>query len=45
VIFAAEISQPADKAVTFADSLDAATAKFGSLLEDLGLDIPKELEK
>jgi len=38
-------SQPADKAVTFADSLDAATAKFGSLLEDLGLDIPKELEK
>ncbi|HEY5854560.1 MAG TPA: aromatic/alkene monooxygenase hydroxylase subunit beta [Aldersonia sp.] len=38
-------SQPADKAVTFASSFEAATAKFRSLLEDLGLDIPKELDK
>jgi propane monooxygenase small subunit len=38
-------SQPADKAVTFATSLDAASAKFRSLLEDLGLDIPKELDQ
>jgi propane monooxygenase small subunit len=38
-------SQPADKAVTFATSFDAAAAKFRSLLEDLGLDIPKELDQ
>lgn len=36
-------SQPADKAVTFATSLDAAIAKFTVLLESLGLDIPQEL--
>lgn len=38
-------SQPADKAVTFATSLDAAKGKFRSLLEDLGLDLPKELDQ
>jgi len=38
-------SQPADKSVTFADSLDAAKQKFRSLLEDLGLDVPKELDQ
>ncbi|ANZ27549.1 toluene hydroxylase [Rhodococcus sp. WB1] len=38
-------SQPADKAVTFASSLEAAEAKFRSLLEDIGLDIAKELDK
>lgn len=38
-------SQPADKSVTFASSLDAASAKFASLLEEIGLDIPKELVK
>ena len=38
-------SQPADKAVTFATSLEAAKGKFRSLLEDLGLDIPKELDQ
>jgi propane monooxygenase small subunit len=38
-------SQPAEKSVTFADSLDAAKQKFRSLLEDLGLDTPKELDQ
>ncbi|MGX7727959.1 aromatic/alkene monooxygenase hydroxylase subunit beta [Rhodococcus sp. 2H158] len=38
-------SQPADKAVTFASSLEAAEAKFRSLLEDIGLDNAKELDK
>lgn len=38
-------SQPAEKPVTFATSLEAATSKFSSLLEDLGLDIPKELNQ
>lgn len=38
-------SQPADKTVTFASSLEAAQAKFRSLLEEIGLDIPKELDK
>ncbi|MFI2637117.1 toluene hydroxylase, partial [Streptomyces collinus] len=38
-------SQPADKAVTFASSLEAATAKFTALLESLGLEIPKELAR
>jgi propane monooxygenase small subunit len=38
-------SQPAEKSVTFASSLDAAKQKFRSLLEDLGLDTPKELDQ
>lgn len=38
-------SQPAEKSITFADSLANATSKFASLLEDLGLDIPKELDQ
>lgn len=38
-------SQPAEKPVTFATSLDNAKAKFASVLEDLGLDIPKELDQ
>ncbi|NIK58369.1 aromatic/alkene monooxygenase hydroxylase subunit beta [Kribbella shirazensis] len=38
-------SQPADKAVTFAASFDAAKQKFRSLLDELGLDIPKELDQ
>lgn len=38
-------SAPADKAVTFASSLDAAKAKFTALLEEIDLDIPEELNK
>jgi propane monooxygenase small subunit len=38
-------STPADKAVTFASSLDAAVAKFSALLEQIELDIPEELDK
>jgi propane monooxygenase small subunit len=38
-------SQPADKPVTFASSLDAAKQKFTALLEELGLDIVEELTK
>jgi len=38
-------SQPADKAVTFASSFDAAKQKFRSLLDELGLDTPKELDQ
>jgi propane monooxygenase small subunit len=38
-------SQPAEKAITFATSLDAAKAKFRSLLEEIGLDVPKELDQ
>ena len=38
-------STPADKAVTFASSLDAAVGKFRSVLEDIELDIPEELDK
>lgn len=38
-------SQPAEKVRTFAESLDAAKEKFGQLLEEIGLDIPKELDK
>ena len=38
-------STPSDKAVTFASSLDAAVAKFRSVLEDIELDIPEELNK
>ncbi|MEU0470889.1 MULTISPECIES: aromatic/alkene monooxygenase hydroxylase subunit beta [unclassified Amycolatopsis] len=38
-------SQPAEKARTFADSLGATKEKFTQLLEEIGLDIPKELDK
>lgn len=38
-------SQPAEKVVTFASSFGAARAKFGSLLESIGLDTPEELDK
>lgn len=38
-------SQPADKAVTFATSLDVARDQFRSLLEEIGLDVPKELDQ
>jgi propane monooxygenase small subunit len=38
-------STPADKAVTFASSLDAAVAKFSALLEQIELDLPEELDK
>ena len=38
-------SQPAEQTRTFADSLDAAKEKFVQLLEEIGLDVPKELEK
>lgn len=38
-------SQPAEKTVTFATSLDAAKDKFRTLLEEIGLDIPKELDQ
>jgi len=36
-------SQPHEKAVTFADSLESAKGTFRSVLSDLGLDVPKEL--
>jgi propane monooxygenase small subunit len=36
-------SQPAEKAVTFADSLSAASADFTSLIAEFGLSAPKEL--
>ena len=42
---AADLVAAAEKAVTFAVSLDAAKQKFRSLLEELGLDIPKELDQ
>ncbi|MDL9947921.1 aromatic/alkene monooxygenase hydroxylase subunit beta [Gordonia sp. ABSL11-1] len=38
-------SQPADKPVTFAASLDAAIAKFRSVLESIDADIPEELNQ
>ncbi|SFQ77374.1 aromatic/alkene monooxygenase hydroxylase subunit beta [Amycolatopsis rubida] len=38
-------SQPAEKARTFADSLAASKEKFAQLLDEIGLDVPKELEK
>ena len=38
-------STPADKAVTFASSFDAAKAKFTALLHEIELDIPEELAK
>jgi propane 2-monooxygenase small subunit len=38
-------SQPAEKAITFATSLDAAKTKFRALLKELGLDVPKELDQ
>ncbi|MET0315974.1 MAG: aromatic/alkene monooxygenase hydroxylase subunit beta, partial [Rhodococcus fascians] len=38
-------STPADRAVTFATSLDAAESKFSALLTDIDLDIPEELDK
>lgn len=38
-------SQAAEKPVTFATSLESAVSKFSSVLEDLGLDIPKELNQ
>jgi propane monooxygenase small subunit len=36
-------SQPAEKAITFADSYAAATADFKSLIAEFGLTVPKEL--
>ncbi len=36
---------PADKAVTFAHSLDAAIGKFTALLHEIELDVPEELTK
>ncbi|MEV6641476.1 aromatic/alkene monooxygenase hydroxylase subunit beta [Amycolatopsis sp. NPDC051371] len=38
-------SQPAEKTRTFADSLAATKEKFAQLLEEIGLDVPKELDK
>ncbi|WP_241383731.1 aromatic/alkene monooxygenase hydroxylase subunit beta [Rhodococcus sp. CH91] len=38
-------SQPSDKAVTFASSLESAQSKFRSLLEEIGLEAPKELDQ
>lgn len=38
-------SQPAEQARTFAESLDAAKEKFTQLLEEIGLDVPKELDQ
>lgn len=38
-------SQPAEQTRTFAESLEAAIQKFTQLLEEIGLDVPKELAK
>ncbi|MBM7459009.1 aromatic/alkene monooxygenase hydroxylase subunit beta [Rhodococcus coprophilus] len=38
-------SQPSDKAITFATSLESASTKFRTLLEEIGLEAPKELEQ
>ncbi len=38
-------SQPADKSITFAQSFEAAKQKFTHLLEEIGLDVPKELNQ
>ena len=38
-------SQPAEKTLTFATSFEAAKEKFTSLLEDIGLETPKELDQ
>ena len=38
-------SQPAEKTVTFATSFDAAEEKFRQLLDQIGLDAPKELDQ
>lgn len=38
-------SQPAEKTVTFAESLHAAKDKFRQLLDEIGLDTPKELDQ
>ncbi|MDH3016352.1 aromatic/alkene monooxygenase hydroxylase subunit beta [Gordonia alkanivorans] len=38
-------SQPADKSVTFATSLEAATEKFRDVLKSIEVDIPEELNQ
>ena len=38
-------SRPAEPTRTFVDSYQAAKEKFTQLLEEIGLDVPKELEK
>lgn len=38
-------SQPADKSITFAVSLDAAKAKFSDVLSDIEVTIPEELNQ
>lgn len=38
-------SQPAEKTVTFATSFEAAKKKFRELLDEIGLDAPKELDQ
>lgn len=38
-------SQPAEKSITYVQSLDAAKQKFATLLEEIGLDVPEELTK
>ncbi|MDT7799075.1 MAG: propane 2-monooxygenase small subunit [Actinomycetota bacterium] len=38
-------SQPAEKTRTFAGSLGATKEKFAQLLEEIGLDVPKELDQ
>ncbi len=38
-------SQPAEKTRTFDDSLSATKEKFSQLLEEIGLDVPKELDQ
>ena len=39
------VDSPPTRPVTFASSLDAAKAKFRSVLESIELDIPEELDK
>jgi len=38
-------SQPAEKVISFEDSWHAATTEFRTVLDELGLDAPKELSK
>jgi propane monooxygenase small subunit len=35
-------SQPAEKAITFENSMERSSQRFGDLLSDIGLETPKE---
>jgi propane 2-monooxygenase small subunit len=38
-------SQPDNKPLRFEDALDSVKNRFAGIVSDLGLDIPKELER